>query len=49
MGIKRLYSYLRYAFKDTSLGELSGKTVGIDAMGWIYQAYFQQCNLETEY
>lgn len=48
MGIKRLYSYLRYAFEEANLSKLSGKTVGIDAMGWLYQAYFCQCDLEAE-
>lgn len=48
MGIKRLYSYLRYAFVEEDLSKLSGKKVGIDAMGWLYQAYFCQCDLEAE-
>lgn len=39
MGIKRLYSYLSYAFENQKIlecEELKNKTVGIDAMGWLY-------------
>ena len=46
MGIKRLYNYLTYAFEQQKIyesKELHGVTVGIDAMGWLYQAYFGYC------
>lgn len=48
MGIKRLYSYLKYGFRDTEIKELTGKKVGIDAMGWLYQAYFGTTDNEIE-
>jgi len=48
MGIKRLYSYLKIVFEKKELNYLTGKKVGIDAMGWLYQAYFGQCGLEEE-
>ena len=32
MGIKRLYSYIRDAFRPGTLKDLKGKKIGIDAM-----------------
>jgi len=36
MGIKRLYSYLKYAFETKNIKDLQGVKIGIDAMGWLY-------------
>jgi len=40
MGIKRLYSYLRYAFKDGNISMIQGKTLGVDAMCYLYKIFF---------
>ena len=48
MGIKRLFSYVKDVFALKKLNYLENLTVGIDAKGWLYQAYFGQFNLEEE-
>lgn len=49
MGIKRLYSYIRDAFRQGTVDELKGKRIGIDAMCMLYQAYFSATDNETEF
>jgi hypothetical protein len=49
MGIKRLYSYIRDAFRNGKVDELWGKWIGIDAMCMLYQAYFSATDNETEF
>lgn len=48
MGIKRLYSYLGHAFETKNIKDLSGIKIGIDAMGWLYQAFFGTPDEEQE-
>lgn len=36
MGIKRLYSYLNFAFEKKNISDLEGNIIGIDALGWLY-------------
>lgn len=40
MGIKRLLSTVRPLYREIKMEELEGKRLGIDAMAWIYQAFF---------
>jgi hypothetical protein len=40
MGIKRLNQFLKDVFKREKLKTLQGKTVGVDAMGWICQLVY---------
>jgi hypothetical protein len=49
MGIKRLYSYIKDAFRQGKINELRGKRIGIDAMCMLYQAYFSATDNEIEF
>lgn len=40
MGIKRLYSYLKSAFKEDNVSSISGKTLGVDSMCFLYKIFF---------
>lgn len=40
MGINRLYPQLKTVFQDQKLSYVKNKKVGIDAMGWLYTAYY---------
>ena len=48
MGIKRLYSYLRYAFEKASMKDIKNTRVGIDAMCWLYKLHFGNNNNDQE-
>lgn len=40
MGIKRLFSNFRPLIEDTNISRFRGAKMGIDGMGWLYQAFF---------
>ena len=43
MGIKNLFRYLRPIIKKEKIQNiLKGKTVAVDGMGWLYQAFYYQ-------
>lgn len=45
MGIKRLFTFFKSNFEEKELRSISGKTLGIDGMNWLYQAFFSVCDM----
>jgi hypothetical protein len=43
MGIKNLFANLPSLTIQTELASIAGKRAGVDANGWMFQAYHGQC------